>query len=175
MCNFYLNSNHVHCLPNIMCCVVFARSKFILTTFPLAFPITPIYPVVAVLQSSKCRNQFREGYRQFEEVVIAAYMPRFQQARTGAVYKNLEGKKGAVYNLKDVSRVISEIGDSSLSSNGNGGEKIHVGRVVDRHGHHHSSTPHTPPQQQDGSRTPPHGNPHKHVHKPHHEHHSTKA
>ena len=71
--------------------------------------------MVAVLQSSKCRNQFREGYKRFEEVVIAAYMPRFQQARTGAVYKNLEGKKGAVFDLKDVSRVISEIGDSSLS------------------------------------------------------------
>jgi len=27
--------------------------------------------VVAVLQSSKCRNAFREGYKQFEEVVIA--------------------------------------------------------------------------------------------------------
>ena len=68
--------------------------------------------VVAVLQSNRCHRCFREAYRIFEQNVIAAYMPRFQQQRSGLVYKNLEGKKGAVFNLKDVSHVLQESFDS---------------------------------------------------------------
>ena len=98
-------------------------------------------------------------------------MPRFQQARSGAAYKNLEGKKGAVYDLKEVSRVISEIGDSSLSSEGTG---VHTGNVGERQGHVPPAT-HTPPLQQDRSRTSLQQGSHKHAFKPDHEQHSAKA
>jgi len=123
--------------------------------------------VVAVLQSSKCRNMFREGYKQFEESVVAAYMPRFQQGRAGAVYKNLEGKKAAVYDLKEVSRVISDMDasfapapapapSSASGAPGADGHSSHPKRSGHRGGHR--GHPHTPPLQQHGSsgtHTPP--------------------
>jgi len=66
--------------------------------------------VVAILTSSRLRERMREAYKTFEVNVIDDYLPKFQQKRRGAAYKNLEGKKGAVFNLAQTASVLQDMG-----------------------------------------------------------------
>ena len=66
--------------------------------------------VTAILTSSRMRANIREAYIAFEEKVVDDYMPKFQQQRRGAAYKNLEGKKGAIFNLAQSASALQDSG-----------------------------------------------------------------